>query len=560
MIRFILPVYGISPPSSIKHFSHHYHGKRYGDSSRETRIELDYSLGRNVIKHMFSTRGGETSQTLSALETETKSQENTSLNANRNKKYLKLEQVQIIHRHGDRTPITPMRNETFWQNTIPSPEILKNIALGTKLVHDTSIKSSHVAKGRGAFGQLTTLGMFQMVDLGSKLRDELILVEAKKEESEGSESELTIDKKDGEIIIQNGSIYKLRDTYLFESQNSLSCDSLKVTSTDFPRTIQSVQALLIGLFPDGLPNKHPLSNASGTNPNTSIEIDIRHTDIMIPDPQPRTTIEQTNLEKKLSQRKYILEKEMQMKELAINVTKILKKDVLGHGYDEISFGVCEEKEEVVQNSALSTSSATVPLPWAQLSEITKCLAVRNMLPPDITPQMQHQISVHAAWRWFENLRHPRLAWLAMNGMTQRMMKNIINQSRISSDDSKDDIGTFSNLPRLHIYSAHDSTLIGLMCAFRLEQPAEWPEYASYLKLELYRVIDDDREIANDGKSNDNDNDNIEQDPKFFIRFSLNSRILRCYCNGEDDDPLCLVPVDCLAKLMDDDGAVSAHPI
>jgi hypothetical protein len=51
--------------------------------------------------------------------------------------------------------------------------------------------------------------------------------------------------------------------------------SIVVWSTDFPRTIQSVQALLYGLYPPETRQGH------------TIPIDTRNTDDMHPDPHPR---------------------------------------------------------------------------------------------------------------------------------------------------------------------------------------------------------------------------------------------------------------------------------
>ena len=72
---------------------------------------------------------------------------------------------------------------------------------------------------------------------------------------------------------------------------------VKVISTDFPRTIQSVQGLLLGLYPDGT-NDH------------EIEIDARHTSWLIPDPQPRHTEEQVQLEEELVNRPYMIDLEI----------------------------------------------------------------------------------------------------------------------------------------------------------------------------------------------------------------------------------------------------------
>lgn len=459
----------------------------------------------------------------------------SSSNTVKPEKNLKLVQVQVVHRHGDRTPITPMRNETFWKSALPTSDILKNIALGTQIIRDLDKpKASHSASGKGAFGQLTTLGLFQMVELGSKLRDE-INMETIGKKDDNIEDKNEDDEDDEMIINQNNVIYKMKDKYLFSSTSTpLSPQSITVMSTDFPRTIQSVQALLIGLFPDGM--------------STNLDIDARHTNIMIPDPQPRRTIEQTELEKQLIKRPYLIEKDKEMKDLAIHVTTELQKHVLGEGFNEISFGVGEEKEDNGNNKDHVANTTIAPLPWAQLSEILKCLAVRDMLPPSIHLEQQKRVTSHAAWRWFENLRHPRLAWLAMDEMMKQMIQNTQNMMKEEKGINR---SASSTTTPLHIFSGHDSTLIGLLCAFRLEQPAEWPPYGSIFKMELWKVIEtNDNETKGDIKMDDPREKNINQTkPQYFVRFSLNSRTLKCHWGSVDGVPLDLVPVDQLVALL-----------
>ena len=58
---------------------------------------------------------------------------------------------------------------------------------------------------------------------------------------------------------------------------------------------------------------------------------------------------------------------------------------------------------------------------------------------------------------------------------------------------------------LQLYSAHDSTLFGLLSAFDLSAPATWPEYGARLQVELWR----------------------EATGRMRLRFVLNGETLRC---------------------------------
>jgi len=138
------------------------------------------------------------------------------------------------------------------------------------------------------------------------------------------------------------------------------------------------------------------------------------------------------------------------------------------------------------------SRSTFARRYAQLAEITKCLAVRDRLPPGITSDDQQQIMKFAATRWFHLLRDPRLAVLAMGSMV-RMVLGVVEEGE----------------EPVTVFSAHDSTLIGLICALRLRNPASWPEYASCFKVEVF-----------------------EGD---LLRFSLNGEVLGCGIGGKEKD-------------------------
>ncbi|GMH86043.1 hypothetical protein TrVE_jg4414 [Triparma verrucosa] len=359
---------------------------------------------------------------------------------------LKLSRVVIVHRHGDRSPITPMADEAYWASTLPDKQTLEAIERTTEVVKDSDLnefldsssprsgmpqESKHLAKGGPIFGQLSQLGLFQMIALGAQLKAEL-------DETLG----LSVEPSD-----------------------------VTVYSTDFPRTIQSVQGTLMGMF----------DNAEAPPPVFKVEAS--YTQIMIPDPQPRNSKEQVALEKVLTETEEFQMAEESMIPLAKKATSILRASgLLGQMADSVSFGVGEEKD--ASNAA---AAADKPLPWGQLSEVTKCLLVRELLPSSITEEEQKKIMLHSAGRWFKLLRHPKMASLAMGPFVRLLMKVV------EADD-----GT-----PVSIISAHDSTLIGAICALRLENPSVWPEYASCLKIEVF-------DAPNGGK---------------FLRISLNGEVL-----------------------------------
>ncbi|KAG7349286.1 histidine phosphatase superfamily branch 2 protein [Nitzschia inconspicua] len=378
-------------------------------------------------------------------------------------------QVQIIHRHGDRTPITPLKDESYWASTLVPPEMLEKVSKGTNVLHHESTGNQHVAQGRGPFGKLTKMGLLQMIDVGSQLKEQL----------------------------EQGTRWSPKARISFQPFQ-LSPRDIKIYSTDFARTIQSVQGLLVGFFPDG--------------PSEPIDIDCRHTTSwMIPDPQPRRSKEQESLELELATRPHVLEREAEMRPLAIRCTQSLLP-LLGDDAFKVSYGVGEETN--------NGSNSIRTLSWAQLSEMTKCLQVRNLLPESITVEDQEATSAYCAWKWFESLRNPRLAYLSMHHFTHTIVQGMKE---------------FENEPPLIIFSCHDSSLIGLLCAFHLEQPSAWPEYGSVLKIELLE------------KTGHKDDDLV-------VRFYLNGELLRSMWHGRSRDEISLRK---LAHYISTVGAVKA---
>lgn len=400
-------------------------------------------------------------------------------------------QVQVIHRHGDRTPITPLKNEEFWTQQLVPEDLLEKVASGTRVLrqqrdgddkgNNNSGKNKlevHAAAGRGPFGKLTQLGLLGMIQVGTTLKEDL---EESTEWSERTTASSILTTTSTTAVGTDGASRRIRFTP----------SDIKVYSTDFPRTIQSVQALLVGFFPDGFSDN-------------DIDIDCRDTTCwMIPDPQPRQTKEQEVLERQLAQRPHVLEREASMRPLAVRCTQSLVP-LLGEGAFQLSFGVEENNSQDDNDdddddiSSNKKDKEYPALPWIQLTEITKCLSVRDMLPDSITKDDQEALSAHTAWKWFQSLRSPRLAYLSMRRFTEILASTL--QRREEE-------------PPLIVYSCHDSSLVGLLCALNLDQPSVWPEYGAVLKMELLEKKKDGDDTLN-----------------YVLRFFLNGELLKSMWN------------------------------
>jgi len=416
------------------------------------------------------------------------------------KTYRRL-QVQVVHRHGDRSPITPLKDEEYWAQQLIPESRLQEIARNTTILSD-GVVNTHKANGRGAFGKLTNLGLEQMVNLGALLRREL-------------SSKV---RNESKIDAQGNIVYP----YIWTPDRPLQPSNIRVVSTSFERAIQSAQGVLQGLFPDGW--------ADGE----TIEIDARHTSIMLPDPQPRRTQEQVDLEDTLAARPHLEESEKQMLPLAVRVTQALHP-LLAADAHEACFGA----KQLRHGSAESIE--VEPLAWNQLAELTKCFACRDgMLAAVGISHEDHQAVVqHAAWRWFETFRHPRLAYLGMHEQCTKMVDSFCRTTNQQEEDAAP----------MTLYSAHDSTLIGLLCAFKLEQPVAWPEYGSFLMMELLEVEVSESTRENDAPAASNKKKDL------YVRFSLSGELLRSM--WDEGEPSDMILLDRLAEKLRNEGKATA---
>ena len=445
--------------------------------------------------------------------------------------------TQVVHRHGDRTPITPLTDAAYWSSLLPSDDTLTALARRTNIIRDDNqAQTVHAAGGGDVFGRLTTEGLHQMFEVGVKLRTDV---------------ERLMQYEDDGVALK-GLVSSASDG----GKDGIELSRwLRVASTDFSRTIQSVQALLVGLLlqqpspsgslssfrggSDGDVLESILESSSDQQPFADIiDVDSRHTMKMIPDPQPRRFVGEAELERELMNGPEFTKREEKMKPLALRLTKLLlESGVIDQESLKVSFGVGEDdatsktKAEIPTDLGQkahggSSSSSLKPLAWNQLAEILKCLEVRGKLPKTITDAELSGVHEHNAWRWFALLSDERLGPMAIFSLAKKIVLNA-SQSANSWERSDESTGWVraSSAPLLHVFSGHDATLIALMCFFRVERPAVWPDYGSYLKVELLR---DDVGLC---ERTDFDADCAAND-NYYVLFTLNGEPLRSAFSGD----------------------------
>jgi len=293
---------------------------------------------------------------------------------------------------------------------------------------------------------------------------------------------------------------------------------------------------------------HTTTNTTNDEDTIFLEIDLQQSKFHIPDPQPRHTKQQEILERQLALRNHIIQKDIEMSSLAIQVTNelIAQNIIQVQEAQRISSGFHVGSTSSTLSPNYNDESITV-LPWAQLAEITKCLRVHNLLPSTITHDEQELIVQHASWKWYETMRPTKLSKLAMHTMMTDLVTNM-NQKQICDDDEQEDA-------LLHIYSAHDSTLIALLCAFQLHPPPHWPDYASYLKIELLAKNESSSQLIvheNSNTTTHTTSTTVSTNVSYYVRFSLNGSILPCAIGQTNkEEALDMIPLEQLYEYIQD---------
>ena len=129
---------------------------------------------------------------------------------------VRLGAVQVLHRHGDRTPLAPLSDEPIeaWQALLPSKEWRLWLNRRTRPPDVVVIEHASV------WGALTQLGLEQMITLGTHLRRYLIETHH----------------------LLPGSMREVKD-------DGAKNDILAMRATYYLRAISSAQAVLGGIFP-----------------------------------------------------------------------------------------------------------------------------------------------------------------------------------------------------------------------------------------------------------------------------------------------------------------------
>ncbi|EGC31876.1 hypothetical protein DICPUDRAFT_82266 [Dictyostelium purpureum] len=319
---------------------------------------------------------------------------------------LSLEMVQVLLRHGDRTPLYSNLSPdmSIWDcdlgwfmspsfENIPGP-----ITDINRLYRKVYMPNREFLPGNCSKGQLTSLGFAQHIQLGQTLR------------------ELYVDK------------YQLLPNQYTQDQTKI-----WVRSTDVPRTLQSAQAHLTGLFPPQPTNGEPIP-----------VININTMDPDFENMQPNNRLCPV-----ISMMEYNATKTPEYQEFIKNTTQ-LKTQIM---------------------NALGVKSFPA-YGWYSFMDLFYSLQCHDLpLPPGITQEMVDGAYEAALWDYTYKFSFPMYSRLGMSTFLEELLENIGNYIQ-NTDDTK-----------YYLFSGHDTTIGAIANLFGLL--GEWPSYASHIEMELW---------------------------------------------------------------------------
>jgi len=267
----------------------------------------------------------------------------------------------------------------------------------SRLFRKNYLLGREVIPGNCNFGQLTDVGWNQHVALGAQYHS------------------LYIDE------------YKFLDP-VFNSHD------IAIRSSDIPRTLQSAQAQLMGMF--------PTSNSG--SPSIPV-IDIFTID---------TQKENMYINQVLCPAIGNLEKQIE------NLPEYVQFE-----QKQASF-----RQNLI--AVLNMTNSTFPS-WGGLLDSLHCMMCHNLVfPKGISQDDLDQVEKNANWEWNFDLQSRAMIRLSVGSFVQEILEHM--QDNINGKKQ----------PKWMLFSAHDTTVGPLMAAMRLYD-GMWPPYASHIEMELW---------------------------------------------------------------------------
>ncbi|TYZ60421.1 hypothetical protein PybrP1_004595 [[Pythium] brassicae (nom. inval.)] len=351
---------------------------------------------------------------------------------------LVLRHVLLFHRHGDRAPVLPEVGTkwrmtpdelAFWRTRVATDEQLAQLAGVGRLVGAHPALPPPPPSSRPyshPLGELTQLGVEHMRGKGRSLR-----------------------AKYGHLLAAAAD----------------PSEHVYVLSSSVPRTVQSVQCLLHGMFheddgdDDAAPSAPDGAPAPAAPPVATPMFDIR-------------TYERNVLAPYHSLRVFM------------EIEAIVRADVEKRA-----------PHEQAQTAALAAHlrgalgiAPDVPLPWTAIRDGLTCRAAHGLaLPEGITADMAHAISTYDAWLWYRLYEQKEFCFQSFQHGVREVYDHLKRVVAPAAADSASQAPP-PPPPKLAFFSAHDNSIVALVSALQLQVGLELPEYGTIVAFEVYEDV------------------------------------------------------------------------
>ena len=340
-----------------------------------------------------------------------------------------LKKLQLITRHGSRSPCNVFTYPFATYNcNITNEIILDNTAEYIENIIDSTSLSPNLWHGNCKIGQLNLNGSKQHISLGNSLRD----------------------------------IYVNQLNFLDYNLTEDNINNMYFRSTDVLRTKQSLQSLLLGLYPSNMRKN-----------NIKISYDIVDPMIETINPNPKNCPALFALDNEMYQSNQWI--------LSYNNTSMNN--------------LIKKLQDIFQISGENWGLNGNINGFFDNFHTLQCTNQLHLLKDKFTKDEINQIYTHSSYFYqYKYLYYKPIerAKLAISGLLQIFINNL-NQS---------------NNNKFSYYSGHDDTIAALLGVFQLDQ-FKWPPYASHIIIEQW--------IDNNNQNNNNDK---------IIRVLYNTKILQ----------------------------------
>ncbi|CCI43069.1 unnamed protein product [Albugo candida] len=292
----------------------------------------------------------------------------------------------------------------FWRKSLLEPEQIEQLHGIAKVVGaDVTVPPYCDPSDGGRYpgGHLTKKGMVQLEEKGAKLWE--------------------------------------RYHHLFGNE-AIHSEAVHATSTNYYRTIQSAQALLMGMF----------KQKNGESPKFHIRI--RNIETVVPEHSPEI---------------YYRMQELYLQELEPQVQAKIKKT-----------------EACVRD--LFQIPSTDPVNWTAVRDVLTCKKAHNLeWPQGVTEEIYADVVDADAALWYQCFSHKGLGTTFFSNGIQELtshLQKVLGEEVMSLEKRVQDFGG----PKISVFSCHDCTLVSLVNALDLDTNQTLPPYATIVTFEIYQ--------------------------------------------------------------------------